>query len=475
MIVPIIKKEILNNVFSLRFLVTFILLLIVIPVMFFILGDDYVRRVDDYSQRQNELENYLRHYAHFNRIGSILYPAQPPIPMHALVRGLSAEVNIEEFHNDPLPVMFPLIDLTLIITVFLGLAALLFSYDSVAGEKEDGTLKLILSNRISRSKVILGKVSGGVLTLLIPLIASLLLGMLFILAHPRISWSGEDWGALVLIVFGGVLYISLFYCLGLFISSRHHTSSASIITAIFVWVLFVLVIPNLSPYAASLVIKTPSNIKIAREVDRLSDTERDQLGNRLAEQRSQAVVKKYPFLAEQLTEEERDRRIAEDLDYKQAYTEMREEIQQAWNEANRIQSKKVEDIRRDLELKENAQTSLSRSLSMISPLSNLVYLVTDLSSTGMKNQEYFGRLYAAWSFSFGEYRERKIDEMHRQNPAVDAWNTPVDMSDRPAFIYREEPLADRLKATLVYFMLLAGFILVFFTAAFLSFIRYDVR
>lgn len=120
MIVSIIKKEILNNVFSLRFLVTFILLLIVIPVMFFILGDDYVRRVDEYSLRQSELENYLKNYAHFNRIGGVLYPSQPPISMHALVRGLSAEVNMEEFHNDPLPVMFPLIDLTLIITVFLG-------------------------------------------------------------------------------------------------------------------------------------------------------------------------------------------------------------------------------------------------------------------------------------------------------------------------------------------------------------------
>jgi len=246
-------------------------------------------------------------------------------------------------------------------------------------------------------------------------------------------------------------------------------------TALFVWVLFVLVIPNLSPYAASLVLKTPSNIKIAREVDRLTDTERDKLGNKLAEERRQEVVKKYPFLAERITEEERDRKIAEDPEYKQAYIEIREEIQEAWNEANRIQSQKAEEIRRDLELKENAQTKLSRSLSMFSPLSNLVYLVTDLSSTGMKNQEYFNRLRTAWYASFGEYRERKIDEMRRQNPAVDAWNTPVDMSDRPAFIYRQEPLSERFKNSLIYFVILAIFNLVFFTAAFLAFIGYDVR
>ena len=475
MIASIIKKEILNNVFSLRFSVTFVLLLIVIPVMLFILGDDYVRRVEEYSHRQSELENYMKNYAHFNRIGNILYPSQPPIPMHSLVRGLSAEVNMEEFDNDPLPVMFPLIDLTLIITVFLGLAALLFSYDSVAGEKEDGTLKLILSNSLSRSKVVLGKVIGGVVTLLIPFMVSLLLGMVLILAHPRIPWLWENWSALGLIVCGAILYLSLFYCLGLFISSRHHSSSASIMTALFMWVMFVLVIPNLSPYAASLIAKTPSKIKIERQVSRLTDTERDDLGRRLSSERRQEVIKKYPFLAEELTPEERDIRIAEDPGYKEAYLELRQEIEQAWREANRIQWEKVIEVRRDLELKEREQTRLSHSISLISPLSNLVYLVTDLSSTGIRNQIYFDRLYRQWDAAFGEYSRQKREEMRREDPTIDVSNTPVDMSDRPAFVYQQEPLADRFKGTLKYFIILVIFNLVFFTAAFLSFIHYDVR
>ena len=125
MLKNIIKKEVLNNIFSSRFLVTFLMLVIIVLATSIILTNDYVRKQDEFSRRQNEIENYLRDYAHFNRIGGIINPAQPPLPFYSLIRGISLEVNIEEFDNDPLPVMFPLIDLTFVVTILLSLIALL--------------------------------------------------------------------------------------------------------------------------------------------------------------------------------------------------------------------------------------------------------------------------------------------------------------------------------------------------------------
>jgi len=49
------------------------------------------------------------------------------------------------------------------------------------------------------------------------------------------------------------------------------------------------------------------------------------------------------------------------------------------------------------------------------------------------------------------------------------------MSDRPRFEFREERLTARVLAALPMFGLLAGFGLVFFALAYVSFIRYDVR
>lgn len=476
MLKNIIKKEILNNIFSSRFVVTFLLLVIIVFATSVILTNDYVRKQDEFSMREMERENYLRDYAHFNRIGNIINPTQPPLAFYSLIRGISLEVNIGAFDNDPLPVMFPLIDLTFIVTILLSLIALLFSYDAICGEKEEGTLKLILSNRVSRAKVLLGKTIGGTLTLLIPFTFSLGLSLIVILLNPRVSWKGNDWGALGLIFFAAVLYVTLFYCLGILISSRHKTGSSSIMTSLFIWVLFVLVIPSLTPYVASFFAKTPSKIKIEREVSRLTDVERDALGRKLSQERTAEVRKKYPdYPTTGLTSEERQRRITNDPEFKKAYEEFSAASRGAWAEANRIQNAKVKVIRDDQGRKVERQTKLSIYLSMSSPLSSFTYLATDLSATGMRSSKHFARISGQYWTMFGNYQLAKTASLREIDPTVDVSNSPVDVSDMPRFQYTDERLLDRFEGILPFLTVLLIFNILFFSAAYFSFIRYDVR
>jgi ABC-type transport system involved in multi-copper enzyme maturation permease subunit len=475
MLKTVIKKEILNNIFSFRFLVTFVLLLVIISFTTFTLTDDYLRRLDEYSLRQREIESYLGKYAHFNRIGGVLSPSHPPLAFYSLIRGLSSDTNIDQFDNDPLPVMFPLIDLVFIVTILLSLIALLFSYDSISGEKEDGTLKLMLSNKLSRAKVILGKIIGGTFTLLIPFLISFFVGVLIIIINPRVSWQGADWKALSLIILGSIIYFTLFYCLGIFISSLHHSSSSSIMTSLFIWVLLILIIPNLSPYLASFLAKTPSRIKVDREVFRLTQVERDDVGRKLSREKTLEMYKKYPFLSENLSETEIKRKISEDPNYRKAYEEMTKAIQEAWDEANRIQGDKADLIQRDLDRKGAAQQRLSTYISMTSPLSDFTYLATDLSSTGIRSMIHFNRIAENWWGVFRNYRAKKTAALKEKDPTIDVWNTAVDVSDRPRFQYQQEALLDRFKGTIRFFVILAVFNLIFFTAAFFSFIKYDVR
>ncbi len=473
----IIKKELQNNIFSFRFLVAFVLLIIIVSITVFILTDDYVKKVDEYSKRQSEIDNYMRNYAHFNRIGAVIMPSQPPLTFSCLIRGISPDDEnvFGEFNTDPLPVMFPLIDLTFIVTILVSLIALLFSYDSICGEKEEGTLKLILSNKLSRVEVILGKIIGGTLTLFIPFLISLAIGLLIINFNRGVSWKAANWGAFGFIFIGAILYFTFFYCIGIFISSRHHSSSSSIMTSLFVWVLFILIIPNLSPYAASFLCPTPSRIKVGREIGRITDVERDELGMKLAKEKELEMYRKYPFLKESLNEAEFQRRINEDPIYSKAYKELKQERQKAWDEANRIQSEKAGIIRRELNRKEEYQTKLSIYISMLSPLSDFTYLARDFSSAGMRNMLYFNEIGREWSQAFSDYSEKKRASLERDNPAIDVWNTPVDMSDRPRFQYKEEALAGRFIWTLPFFIVLILYNLVFFTASYVSFIKYDVR
>jgi ABC-type transport system involved in multi-copper enzyme maturation permease subunit len=471
----LIAKEIRGNLQSFRFLASFVILFVVVAVTAAVLAGDYTRSLDDYSLRQAAVEKYLRTYAHFNRIGGVLRATQPPVPFQALVRGLTADVNMENFDNDPLPVMFPLTDLTFIVTILMSLMALILSYDAISGEKEDGTLKLVLSNGLARSKIVLAKFVGGVLTITGPFLVSLAAGMLIILLHPRVDWTGADWGALGLVAVGAVLYFAVFYLIGILISSAHRSSASSIMTSLFVWVLLVLVVPNLSPYAASFLSPTPSRIKVDREMQKLTDVDRDDLGRKLEAEARREILKQYPVLSERLTEAELKNRVAVDAEYRQAYEAMRAAVQQAWTEANRIQGDKASVLADDLNRKEEAQTGLARAISMISPLADFDFLATDLSSTGVRNLDHFGRLQAVWNRAFGDYRTKKMAELKAKDPTADEWNTAVDMTDAPRFRYVEENLGGRIRAALPPFGVLAGYGILLFAAAYAAFIRYDVR
>ncbi len=476
MMKTLIAKEIRSNLLSFRFLASFVILFVVVAVTALVLAGDYLKKQDEYSQRQAEIDAYLRSYAHFNRISNIMQATQPPIPFQALVRGLTADVNIEAFDDDPLPVMFPLIDLVFIVTILVSLIALILSYDAVCGEKEDGTLKLMLSNGLPRSQLILAKFTGGVLTLVGPFLVSLATGMLIVLLHPRVSWTGADWGALGMIVVGALLYISVFYLIGVLISSAHRSSASSIMTSLFVWVLLVLVVPNLSPYVASFLSPAPSRIKVAREMSRLTDVDRDDLGRKLMREYRAPVLKQYPVLAERMTEAEQKRRVAEDPEYRKAYEAARAATERAWRDANETQNAKAKVLEADLHQKEEAQTDLARSISMASPLADFSYLATDLSSTGIRNLTHFDQLREAWGSTFyGEYQPKKVAEMRAKDPTIDTSNTAVDMTDAPRFNYTEERLGGRIHAALPPLAVLLGYCVVLFAAAYVAFIRYDAR
>lgn len=473
----LILKEIRNHLLSFRFMAVFALLLVIVPATVLILANDTARRQDEYSRRQADIEIYLRSYAHFNRIGNIIAPSQPPLPLQAVVLGLSARPDLEQFDNDPLPVMFPLIDLTFILGILMSLAALIFSYDAVSGEKEDGTLKLMLANGLPRAKIVLAKIVGGMAALAIPFLASLAVALIFLVLHPRIAWTASDWGSLALIVAGGLVYIGIFLGLGLLISARHASSASSILTCLFVWVLVVLVVPNLSPYVASLIKPSPSIVAVDRTIARISDTERDDLGRQLSRERTDAIIKAHPILqnVRRMNETEIKAEIARNEEFAGAYELYRRAGSGAWDEANRIQTAKAKVLQDDLEVKEKAQTRLSVRLSMISPLASFTYYGADLAHGGARNLEHFQTLAAAFGDAFRAYQSRKIEEMRRADPTVNTYDSIVDVRDMPRFVFREERLGARFRAAAGPLVLLIVMAAAAFLAAVLSFNRYDAR
>jgi hypothetical protein len=121
------------------------------------------------------------------------------------------------------------------------------------------------------------------------------------------------------------------------------------------------------------------------------------------------------------------------------------------------------------------RTRLSVAISSASPMAAFTYLSADASGTGLRGQTHFGELSAAWDQAYGAYLRRKIAELQKAEPTRDVWNTPVNVSDMPRFVFRPEAASERIKGVWVPFLLLAGLGLSLFAAAYASFVRYDVR
>lgn len=138
------------------------------------------------------------------------------------------------------------IDWAFIVGVLGSLMAILFTYDAISGDREGGTLKLIISNPVSRSTLLLGKFFGTISALSIVFGFGWILSLL-ILTSLGIRFQGKDIFVLLFMVpLASLLYISLFSSLGLLISSLFRISSSSLVVLLMIWTVFVALAPGVS-------------------------------------------------------------------------------------------------------------------------------------------------------------------------------------------------------------------------------------
>ena len=473
----IITKELTDNILNLRFIVGFILCLVITISCVIILCHDYQKDLKDHSLRVSLQDEFLDNYAHTNRIGAMIIPQKPPEQFHPLVIGIPRDADLDSFDDNPLPILFPPLDLIFIVTIIMSLLAILFSYDAITGEREKGTLKLMISNSISRANLLLGKWIGGTLSLLIPFIFSLLFSAIYISLNPNINWDSSAWATFFLFLLGSIIFIAAFYLLGLLVSSFSKYASTSILTSLFLWVIFILVIPNLSPYIAAQLYRIPSVNKIEKELNRLQGIERDELGRKLSKEVEKKYEQQYGQMFTDLQNMDRERRrqhVETDPDFKIMYEAYASEVRNAWGEANRIQSEKANKIRSELNNKSGIQTFIAKHIACLSPYANYVYLATDLTGTGLHSLDYFSRIASEYYRTMNIYLQTKEEEARQKDPTFGS-NTFLNVSDRPRFSFKEEPLLNRLGVGLPYWGLLLFFNLMFFVIAFVKFLRYDVR
>ena len=200
MLTQIIQKEIYNNLLNLRFVIACVVSLVLMISSIVVLTSNYEDELSDYRNRVTTQDNFIDEFGHANRAGWIAKLMQTPSHFQPLVLGIDREAQQENFVSNPIPVLFSRLDFVTIVTIIMSLMAILFSYNAVSGEREDGLLKLMLSTSLSRSAIILGKFIGGNLSLLVPFTIGVLAGLLYIAVNPGMQLQSMDFGVFLLLL-----------------------------------------------------------------------------------------------------------------------------------------------------------------------------------------------------------------------------------------------------------------------------------
>lgn len=535
MIWHIARKDFLSNIISARFIIGFVLCIFLIPFSVLINIDDYKEHVRLYHMYRDSAESAFKSARVYSRLRPEV--VKPPEPLSIFSKGISENVGSRvkiwlgskpmlaegraKVRDNPMLNAFFSIDFAGVIGIIMSLLALIFSYDICTREKEDGTLKLQLSNSLSRARLLIGKVMGVFLTLLPILAFCYLLSALIILVSSGISLAGHDWSRILLLFISSLIYVAVFIFIGLFISTRFKSSVSSIVVCLFFWVFFVFIVPNLSVYLADKFIRVES-------LDNLNLVISD-----LNKEFGQKVWGYFESLEKPDWEMQWNSSSGEDggeetYGCTRSFYE-RERLSNIYSEPLRIEyaDKKWAHQRAYLDSLDY-QRKVSDRISLVSPAavfrligSTICYTNVesheDLMERTRQYREEFIRylqskdIFASFSYftpvpshSFltadqiverrtgGEFKTlRALDEWSKKQPSWRDFSKklrkvpmpgespkdygPLDVSDVPIFNWQQKHLLTGLQSYVIHFSALLVESLLLFYLSFVGFIRYDVR
>ncbi|MBT4484611.1 MAG: ABC transporter permease subunit [Candidatus Latescibacteria bacterium] len=139
---------------------------------------------------------------------------------------------------------FSTVDFSFIVKIVLSLLVIFFAYNSISGEKANGTLKMVLANRVPRDTMILGKCIGGLFVIILSLLIALIFSLLIIVLHPAVSLGIPDWIRIFGMFGVSALYLAVFYIMSFFISVMVNRPSTALIVLLQLWLFLTVIYPN---------------------------------------------------------------------------------------------------------------------------------------------------------------------------------------------------------------------------------------
>lgn len=337
------------------------------------------------------------------------------------------------------------VDWSFIIGYVLSLIALLFTFDAISGERERGTLRLMLSNAVPRHTVLMGKFLGALISIVIPFTLAVLMNLLVISMATNVHLNVEAWGRLSIVCLIALLYTCFFLGLGLLVSSRVQRSAVSLVILLLIWVVFVVFTPN-----------TLASITGGFSPPISSDEfqgHSSQLDDGLNELRVKYIL---------------------------ASDDTREDLIKKLQVGSEVITKEVElqgGLHKELLEQQISQMNRVRAVTRISPVTIFQHLLESFAGTGFERHLQFLENVQSYARQF---REFIIDTDRADSESLHIFGVRAGMSQKPVPIKAVPKFEDTLSlskdfnAAAVDLLLLTLFVIVILSGAYLAFVRVAV-
>jgi ABC-type transport system involved in multi-copper enzyme maturation permease subunit len=311
MLKTIIFNDIKQNIQSLKLQVTFIIILVIFivgSIAYVIQYQDALEDYNDYSAKfldeiKQDAEAGITNVALAKRREKRNYLFEP------LVNGFIEDAKLQFLPNNIVynafnvygysvshktsnPYLYLLNDLNwgFILSIITSFAILLLSYDAISGEREQQTLKLILSNSLSRGVLLFGKYASIVISGILMILPGLLVSLIILLISGILRINSYLAFEIIGFIVVSILLIAVISALGLFCSVISRSATVSLLICLTLWAVFLVFSPNLAVFAADQLFKIKNSETINEEVKLAQDAI-----NKAAPEGSWSMNRSNPF------------------------------------------------------------------------------------------------------------------------------------------------------------------------------------
>ena len=471
MIKTIWKKELLEQLTSRRFIYCTLIVVSLIWIIGLLRIASYERAQTEKDRIVAETTDELRKVYSYHQLRTKV--VRTPSPLAVIDRGVSEQkssvVPIEIYEipyladkhtlsttGNPLLAIIGSLDVVHVIQIFLALLVILFACESISGEKEDGTLALMLTTNVSRIQVVIGKFLGGITLFNIPIFLGFLGLAIFFIASEHVQLTGADWMGLIGTWTASLFYIAIFYLIGMAISCYTHNTSTSLIYGLFIWTLLVIVLPISATFFVNQQYHRQADVERAEAMEGELWNEHQKQANslvrtagmgdayppfRLVANGSRRGSGSTPFF--QIGGIRKDARMADFLNLLRAGENLRlQYAQKVWQACHPLWEGRPRSLIR-----------LNAQLQRITPAGAYLEVVGGLAGTDVgvfydfvnQARQYRKQLlaYLRAHDAFGRIEFIGTPSMSPEEQA--AKRSALDLSDLPVFAERREPLSQRLR------------------------------